>query len=120
MSQSIDLTPEERAKLVAARASVKYGPYASLHEAYGVLAEELHEMVMAVLHANDDLNRCSDLFRDIMSALHANDAGEVRHLADKMRAATANAHAATINLSHELIDVMAVCQRIIEQYGGES
>lgn len=37
----------------ASLARAKYGPYRSPHEAYGVLAEEMMELLQAI-HANDD------------------------------------------------------------------
>ena len=36
----------------AANLHDKWGPYASTHEAYGVLAEEMHELLQAI-HSND-------------------------------------------------------------------
>lgn len=37
----------------AAESRAKYGPYRSVAEAYGVLSEEMYELLVA-MHANDD------------------------------------------------------------------
>lgn len=44
----------EKAALVAARADAEHGPFASLHEAYGVLAEEVAEMFDAMRRDDHD------------------------------------------------------------------
>ena len=116
---SVDLSPEERARIVAERAHVKYGPFASLHEAYGVLDEELHELGMATLHHND----CNDPSCDMPEfriALHGNDSKEFAALASRLR----ESHIAKIGYLNEMIaeciDVIAVCDRIIAQWGEPS
>lgn len=116
---SVDLSPEERAKLVAERADVKYGPFASLHEAYGVLAEELWEMgqVPGCLHSFNDIHHmaCGILHRDDIKAF--------------VRLAELLAIGCTEEIKHgkapeawknEAIDVIAVCDRIIAQWGEKS
>ena len=39
--------------VLVARDKHGYEPYSSSHEAYGIIAEEMHELMLAI-HANDD------------------------------------------------------------------
>lgn len=113
-----DLTPDQRAAIVAERANVKYGPYASLHEAYGVLAEEVAEYYEA--EDKTTTNGGADFVtfeQAIFKGMRDNDcnycvanAGEM-YLRGKGRAEE------LMREHDEAIDVMAVCQRIIEQWG---
>jgi hypothetical protein len=121
---SVDLSPEERAKIVAERADVKYGPFASLHEAYGVLAEELWELARyfpCALVPNHDA---------FMSAAHDNDENRFVILADhakqymaivlELMQYTKDNEVAYASAIAEAIDVIAVCDRIIAQWGEPS
>lgn len=116
---SVDITPEERAKIVAERADVKYGPFASLHEAYGVLSEEVHEMSIATLHYND----CNDPNFDMpefLFVVQRNDQLEFVELAKEL----SKMHKLRIDKMNDMIaeciDVIAVCDRIIAQWGDKA
>lgn len=110
---SVDLTPEERAQIVAERADVKYGPFASLHEAYGVLAEEWYEVCECK----------ADTWHGVMSvplsALHANDGPRFVFHAHTIKKLCRDWCDETKreDVARELIDVIAVCDRIIAQWG---
>lgn len=121
---SIDLSPEERAKIVAERADAKYGPFASLHEAYGVLAEELWEL--------DQLGACPLVpnTNAMLLCLHEDDTSAFVTLALNAKQNAINVRKAwaefgdkkhkTNRVIDECIDVIAVCDRIIAQWGEQS
>jgi hypothetical protein len=115
---SVDLSPEERAKIVAARADVKYGPFASLHEAYGVLVEEVYESDCALSSLSEELKtnaRCQ-----LMPALHGDKVAEFVSEAEHGRAHTLLVIERLKQCIAEHIDVIAVCDRIIAQWGEKS
>lgn len=118
--QSVDLSPEERAKIVAERADVKYGPFASLHEAYGVLAEELYELGEAL--DVDDSCYAGETTFFLLVAIQRNDMhlalSSVRGIRDAAREFAGNSEPPRIRA--EAIDVIAVCDRIIAQWGDAS
>lgn len=118
---SVDLSPEERAKIVAERADVRYGPFASLHEAYGVLAEELWELKEARRAAYQKFFGKSN-WDEWCKALSDNDLGEFMALVGSERSyAKHTAHHSEKELVvAEAIDVIAVCDRIIAQWGDAS
>jgi hypothetical protein len=48
----------------ADRAAAQYGDFASMHEAYGVLAEEVHELLHAVGMKQTDAQRAETIERE--------------------------------------------------------
>jgi|GEM_PF-5948192 hypothetical protein len=108
----------ERARLVAERASVRYGPFASLHEAYGVLVEEVDEYEeceeATTINGGPDCKTPMVLIRESLREGSA----EVVTQAHFMKGTFADRAAELQRELDEVIDVIAVCDRIIEQWGG--
>lgn len=116
---NVDLTPEERAKIVAERADVKYGPFASLHEAYGVLAEEAYEVDCALCDYNT-INQTCPAISELMASLQANDPIGFVSITREGRESAYKRLTMLKAIEDEIIDVIAVCDRIIAQWGEAS
>lgn len=110
---SVDLSPEERARIVAERADVKYGPFASLHEAYGVLAEEIWECAGALHTLYDSETPKIDMYPSIVG----NDARGFVARVQEVRENALVLQSQVTAIESEAIDVIAVCDRIIAQWG---
>lgn len=77
----------EYASVIAERAQDKYGDFSSMHEAYGVLAEEVAELFDAVRMRQDN---------DLKLSSHSSEGR-------------------ALNIQREALDVAAVALRIAEQ-----
>ncbi len=88
-----------------ARIKKHYGETcASIHEAYGVLAEELHE-------ARQEVKGLRAYVRDLLEDLPLEDAGD-------LRCDLGEAYWHAFNGACELIQVAAVCRKAMDGLGG--
>lgn len=95
------------AALETEAAKEKHGTaYASHHEAYGVLAEELQE-------AFDELNTAKRNMEHLLRYIKPGDAEGIRLALDAIKA---NA----INAAAESVQVAAVCMKWLDWMGGET
>lgn len=114
---NVDLTPEERARIVAERADVKYGPFASWHEAYAVLLEEWEELKDECDFSVVDIK--ANAIDEHMCCLWVTVKGNcaTTHTVAQIREEVRTMSSRSPQAASERIDVIAVCDRIIAQWG---
>jgi hypothetical protein len=89
------------------RAAMIHGKlFSSSHEGYGVIAEELHE-------AAREEDRAQKLMYRLLKAIHEENADAIADKADYIRCAA-------INTAAEMVQVAAMCTKLIKTVGGET
>lgn len=114
-----DLTADERVEVVASRAELKYGKYASLHEAYAVLHEECDELGEACDDNQFDKAESLDyLLIDMWESVKANNLHSFLENVRQVAKVASTLTPTSVAMEGEMIDVAAVCSRIIKQWQG--